>query len=170
MGDPLAETSDLEDMWRPLADSEVSRASNLIDKASAMLRQATRQTIDTRIGLWETNPTDPRAVDPLVAATVVATIVKRFISNVDGVVSKNVTVGPYSQSEAFALRGDKNDLRGQMIVTDEDLATLAPELPPQVGSFMVGQSPILKAGMRATRHRAGSPVLIEEFTSSWFPI
>jgi len=147
----LAELGDLEDMWRPLSDDEKPRALNLLEKASGLLRQKTRQTIDTRIGLFTTDPTDPRAVDPQVVATVVATVVKRFLSNVDGAASTTETAGPFSKSTAYVLRGDKNDVRGELVVTDQDIEALAPEVPAQVGSMKVGESPTLKAGRRSTR-------------------
>lgn len=172
MPDPLASAEDVEDLWRPLTDTETVRVERLIEKASALLRQATRQTIDTRTALYATAPTDPKAVDPVVAATVVATVVKRFISNVDGAVSDTRTIGTVSHSVAYALRGDKNDLRGQMIVTEQDLETLSPEIPAQVGTIMVGPSPTLVGGMRATRHTAGqvvafANVVIDRYGRIW---
>lgn len=172
MPDPLASAEDVEDLWRPLTDTETPRVERLIEKASALLRQATRQTIDTRIALYATAPTDPKAVDPLIAATVVATVVKRFISNVDGAVSESDTAGPYGHTVAYALRGDKNDVRGQMIITEQDLEALSPEIPAQVGSIMVGPSPILVGGMRTTRHTAGQViasvnVVIDQYGRVW---
>jgi hypothetical protein len=171
MPDPLASAEDVEDLWRPLTDDETARVERLIEKASALLRQATRQTIDTRIGLYATDPTDPRAVDPLNAATVVATVVKRFISNVEGVVSETDGSGPYSHSVAYALRGDKNDVRGQLIITDQDLEALAPEVPAHVGTIMVAPSPALIAGMLSARHRFGVvasvDVVIDRYGRVW---
>lgn len=152
---PFADTSDLEDMWRPLQPSEQQRAVNLLVKASALLRQATRQTIDDRIALFTTNPTDPRAIDPIVVATVTATIVKRFISNVQGAVSQSKTTGPHSVTQSYALRGDKNDVRGQMIVTDEDIAALTPEAPPQIGNIRLGRSRLFEVGGRPGESQCG---------------
>lgn len=131
----LAQVSDLEDMWRPLADAETPRAVNLIAKASALLRQAAPH-IDARIALFTSGSTDVGALDPILVATVVATIVKRFISNVEGVASQSV--GPYSV--AFALRAEK-DVRGELQVTDTDLAALRPYQPTAaIGSIKVRPS------------------------------
>jgi hypothetical protein len=171
MPDPLASVEDVADLWRPLTGDETTRVERLIEKASALLRQATRQSIDTRIGLFITDAADPRAVDPLVAATVVATVVKRFISNVDGAVSETQAIGSVSHSVAYALRGDKNDVRGQMIVTDQDLEALAPEIPAQVGTIMVAPSPTLAAGMCSTHHGLGviasTDVVIDRYGRVW---
>lgn len=118
--DALATYLDLQDMWRPLADSEIDRASGLLIRATALLRQAA-PSVDDRIAAWQANPADPRGLDPTVVATVVATIVKRFISNVEGVASQSV--GGYSVS--YALRTEKS-IRGELQVTKEDLEALFP--------------------------------------------
>lgn len=145
---PLASVDDLADVWRPLTDAEVPRAENLIAKASALLRQATLRTIDERIVLFATDPGDPRAVDPAAVATMVATVVKRFIDNIDGAVSKSETAGPYARQVSYALRGD-TDIRGELAITAQDLAKLlSPGLTAQVGSITVGVSPVALAGMR----------------------
>ena len=139
MGLPLATTSDLEDMWRPLLPSEVARARNLIDKASGLLRQSTPAvpSLDDRIALYASDSNNIQALDPTVVATVVATMVKRFISNVEGVTSTTETVGPFSQAKSFALRGDK-DVRGELQVTDSDLKALRPYAPKnKLGSIKV---------------------------------
>jgi hypothetical protein len=127
MPEPLASVDDLADMWRPLLDSETDRAANLIDKASAMLRQNTPPvpSLDARIAMFDADPTSYQGLDRTLVATVVATIVKRFISNVEGVVSQTQTVGPFSQAQSYALRGDK-DVRGEMQVTAGDLDRLRP--------------------------------------------
>lgn len=116
----LATHNDLEDMWRPLAAGEIERAINLLGKASALLRQAA-PSVDDRIAAWRLNPADPRGLDPTVVATVVATIVKRFISNVEGIASQSTL----DYSVSYALRTEKAR-RGELTVTDEDLQTLFP--------------------------------------------
>lgn len=139
MPNPLATPADLADMWRPLADSETARAERLIVKASAMLRQNAPKapSIDQRIALFATDPNSLQALDPDLVATVVATIVKRFISNVDGAVSQTESVSGYSKSTSWALRGDK-DIRGEMQITEADLDKLRPYQPlAQIGSIRI---------------------------------
>ena len=142
---PLADTSDLEDMWRPLQDSEVQRATNLIAKASALLRQV-QPHIDARIAAFQANAADPTGLDPTLVATVVATIVKRFIANVEGVASQSV--GPFSVS--YALRTEKS-VRGELQVTQEDLNALQMYRPRnRIGTIRVraalAPSPLSTAG------------------------
>jgi hypothetical protein len=162
----LAQPSDLEDMWRPLADSEMLRAVRLIQKASALLRQA-QPHIDNRIALFSTDPTNVAALDPTIVATVVATIVKRFIANVEGVASQ--TVGPYSVS--YALRVEK-DIRGELQVTENDLQALRAYKPTAaIGSIRVKPSlapwpigdygPVFGAPLSEFVEFFGTPVVVE---------
>lgn len=123
MAASLATTDDLADMWRPLNSDELTRASNLLSRASALLRQVAPH-VDDRISRHNADPTDPMGLDPVLVATVVATIVKRFISNVEGVASQSV--GGYSVR--YALRTEKT-IRGELQVTQEDLDALRPYLP-----------------------------------------
>lgn len=123
---PLADSDDVADLWRPLTSDEIDRVTRLIAKASAMLRQRA-PWVDDRIGLFQADPTNPAGLDPVTVASVVATIVKRFLSNVQGVVSEGV--GPYSVT--YAIRGEK-DVRGEMYVTDGDLEKL--KVPEKAGS------------------------------------
>lgn len=128
----LATYQDLEDMWRPLADSEIDRATGLLARASAHLRNAA-PSIDDRIAAFEADPTDPRGLDPTLVATICATIVKRFISNVEGVATQSV--GGYSVS--YALRTEKT-IRGELLVTPEDLQQLFPNRKrPRAGTIRV---------------------------------
>lgn len=147
MPEPLATVDDLADMWRPLLDSETDRAANLIEKASAMLRQNTPPvpSLDQRIAMFDADPTSYQGLDRTVVATVVATIVKRFISNVEGVVSQTQTAGPFSQSQSYALRGDK-DVRGEMQITVGDLDRLRPypTAKSRIGSIRI--RPTMQAG------------------------
>lgn len=112
--------SDLEDMWRPLSPDENTRAYNLIEKASALLRQAL-PSVDDRIAAFQADARDPAGLDPVAVSMVVATMVKRFLSNVQGVASEGV--GPYHV--AYAIRGEK-DVRGELQVTQTDLDSLKP--------------------------------------------
>lgn len=115
---PLADSSDVADLWRPLTPDEDARVTRLIAMASSMLRQRA-PWVDDRIGLFQSDPTNPAALDPMTVSAVVATIVKRFLSNVQGVASEGI--GPYSVT--YAIRGEK-DVRGEMYVTDGDLDKL----------------------------------------------
>lgn len=128
----LAVADDLEDMWRPLTDDEKPRIARLLVKASALLRQAAPH-VDARVAQFYEDPTVVGALDPVTVATVVATIVKRFISNVEGVASE--TVGPYHV--AYALRQEK-DIRGELQITENDLKALRPYQPKAaIGSIRV---------------------------------
>jgi hypothetical protein len=132
MPNPLADEYDLEDMWRPLAADEVPRALNLIDKASALLRQVAPH-VDQRIAAFAANPADPTGLDPTIVATVVATIVKRFISNVEGIASQSV--GGFSIS--YALRSERS-VRGELQVTADDLNALRMYRPrSRIGTIRV---------------------------------
>lgn len=126
----LASYQDLEDMWRPLQDSEIDRVNRLLTRAAALLRQAA-PSVDDRIAAWKNDSTDPRGLDPTVVSTVVSTIVKRFISNVEGVATQSV--GGYSVS--YALRTEKT-IRGELLVTKEDLEALFPNRKrPKAGTI-----------------------------------
>lgn len=127
MGAPLAQPSDVEDLWRPLAADETARVSSLIAKASALLRQIV-PAVDERIGLFQTDPSSPRALDPILVADVVATAVKNFVNNPSGVATETESVGPYSHSTSFLARGEKSNPAGQLMYTQELLDRLQPGL------------------------------------------
>ncbi len=118
----LATTDDVADMWRPLTTDEVNRVRRLISKASSLLRQKS-PWLDARLADWDIDPTDPAALAPETVATVVATIVKRFLVNPDGATNLSETTGPFSNAKGFALRGDK-DIRGELQVTVGDVESL----------------------------------------------
>lgn len=105
MGATYATVQDVIDIWPSLPADQSSRVENLLAKASALLRQETPFDIDERIALYATDPDDPKALDPLVVADVVATIVKRVLVNPDGTASESQTIGPYSKSRSFAKDG-----------------------------------------------------------------
>lgn len=107
-------------MWRPLQTAEIARAVRLLAKASSLLRQRSPY-IDARMSRFAVDPTDQGGLDPVTVATVVATMVKRFLSNVEGIVTQ--TTGPYGVS--YAIRGEK-DIRGALQVTAADLDALRP--------------------------------------------
>jgi hypothetical protein len=132
MPDSLATYQDLEEMWRPLEANEVDRAIGLIDRASALLRQVAPH-VDARIARWQQNPADPAALDPLIVSTVVATIVKRFISNVEGIATQSMN----GFAVSYALRTEKS-VRGELQVTQEDLNQLQMYRPRnRIGSIRI---------------------------------
>lgn len=133
MAAPLATTDDVADLWRPLASTEVQRITNLIVKASALLRQKV-PWVDARMVLFSVDPANIGGLDPDTVANVTAGIVKRFLVNPDGTTNSSETTGPNSRSKGFALRGDK-DIRGEMLVTASDVDTLT---PPRLSKSRIG--------------------------------
>lgn len=129
----FASLQDVEALWRPLASDEQVRVATLIGMATAQLRQR-RPTVDDRLRL---PAGDPLALDPVLVAEVVATAVKDYLINPGGVTSSTQTVGPYSKSDSFALRGDK-DPRGVLLIDDVALAKLDPHTATGYGSIRLG--------------------------------
>lgn len=122
MADSLADLEDLQQLLpTPIKDADADRLTGLLMRASALVRQKAPHT-DQRIanGL----------LDPLVASTVVAGIVKRMILNPDGASSKTVSTGPYSTSVSYVDRYEGADgslaIRGSLQVTKGDLDQLRP--------------------------------------------
>lgn len=132
--EPLADVQDVVDIWRPLSDAESATVGRLIDKASAKLRHACPFDIDARIALFETDPTQPTALDPSVVADRVASIVKRFLVNPDGAVSASRSAGPFSESTTYVNRYDKGgaDVRGELQITEGDIDALRPSEPTEI--------------------------------------
>lgn len=132
---PFAEPPDVETaLLRPLTDAERPYVPDLIDKASGLLRTRV-PSIDDRIELWNQDPKNLAGVSPSTVATVVAGVVKRYMTNPQGFVSETQTVAEYSTSHSYALRGEK-ETRGEMRISDEDLAVLFPNRKrARVGSF-----------------------------------
>lgn len=136
MAVPLAEVADVEAIWRTLEPSETSQAAVLINIASAKLRARLPFDVDARIALYATTPRSPGALDPMVVANVVATIVKRVLVNPDGLVSTTQTFGPISESRSFVARTPSGtstgvsatdpDSRGEIRITQADLSDLLP--------------------------------------------
>lgn len=122
MTTPLATPDDVAVVWRPLTPDETVQVEALILRASAKLRHAARFNIDAAIAVHASDPTSPQAIDPIVVADVVATVVKRFLVNPNGAASENV--GPYSR--VYVARSDKSgaDVRGALAVTASDLEQL----------------------------------------------
>jgi hypothetical protein len=165
--EPLATPEDVADTWRPLTPAETGRVMSLIEKASAKLRHECPFDIDERVGLFSTDPTAPTALDPLVVADVVATIVKRFLANPEGFASTSEGDGPFSRSGTFVNRYDKSgsDVRGAIQVTPSDIAQLRPAVPTVVArSFRVNvpAPQILLTRGLGSRDGALGPVVIPD--------
>ena len=114
----LAFPQDVADVWRPLTPDEELRVASLISKASVLLRQKC-PWVDARVVTYTANPTNPAGLDPALVALVVATSVKRFLSNQAGIASEGV--GGYSI--AYALKTDKG-FRGEIEILKEDIDKL----------------------------------------------
>lgn len=138
----LATTQDLEDIWRlSTGGPETALWQRLLDKASALLRVKVPD-IDLQIS--------DGGLDPLVVATVVAQVVKRYVVNPDGVSTTAETVGPYSKSSSFVDRYEGSDgsasIRGGLQVTKSDLDALRPNVTgASIGTIRVrsGMAPVL---------------------------
>lgn len=165
---PLAKPADVTDLLPPIGDYDIDRIERHILKASASLRQLTPFDIDQRIDWFETGLGTP-TLDPLQVATVVATIVKRFMVNVEGVASRTDTEGPNSTSLTLVNRYDKSgsDTRGAIQATDADVQQLRPAVPSEIASsFRVGiPDPQLVIQHSWVRDRYGRsvPIVVPDF-------
>lgn len=138
MGVPLAQVEDVAAIWRPITEAEIVRVASLINLASAKVRAAVPFDLDARIALYSSAPNDPTAVDPVLAAGVVAAVVKRVLVNPEGLYSSTRTVGPYSESRTHGAQGEG---AGEVLVTAADLADLLPRVVgSRVRSLEVGLS------------------------------
>lgn len=162
--DPLATPSDVEDVWRPLTDTETSRVENLIAKASAKLRQACPFDVDDRIAQFNAGEATPTALDPQIVADLVATIVKRFLVNPEGAVTSTDTTGPLSHSRSFVFRYDKTgaDTRGTIQVTDADVDQLRPAVPAPVASSFSYNIPAPQILVPGDRTPTGRPIVLPD--------
>lgn len=150
MGLPLATNEDVQLMYSPLigASADVqAQVTGLIAKASAILRQRV-PWVDDRMDKFALNPLDVGGLDPVVVADVVATMVKRFLVNQSGATNQAETVGPYSHSTGFVIRGEKNVVLGELYLSDADLDKLRGpvKLDPKIGTVKVGASDGMMAG------------------------
>lgn len=166
---PLAKPADVTDLLPPIGDYDTDRIERHILKASASLRQVAPFDIDERIGLFLAAIDTPIALDPLLVATVVATIVKTFMINVEGVASRTDTEGPNSTSLTLVNRYDKSgsDTRGRIQATDADVQQLRPAVPSEIASsFRVGiPDPQLVIQHSWVRDRYGRsvPIVVPDF-------
>lgn len=125
MADPFAEPLDVETaLLRPLTATELNYVPGLLQQASDLLRTAA-PSIDNRITWYDQDPTNPAAVSPGTVASVVAGVVKRYMSNPRGLASESQTAGVYATSHSYALRGEK-ETRGALQITSDDLLVLFP--------------------------------------------
>lgn len=105
MAEPFATAEDLENAWRPLSDTEKTRATYLLGKASRQLR-AEASTLDVRTVLA---PDGPDYLDPDLVKDVVCAMVKRVMEaeasgmNAGGPVeSWQTSVGPFQDSFRYS--------------------------------------------------------------------
>jgi len=90
----FAEVSDLEARWRTLSATERSRATVLLDDASAIIRTEAKG-IDARIDSGDLDAGVPKAI--------VCAMVKAAMSNdLEGVTQQSETKGPFTESFTFA--------------------------------------------------------------------
>jgi hypothetical protein len=108
MGAPFATIDDV-DALRPLDADERAVAEVLLLYGAPLIRKK-QPDIDARIAAG--------TLDPLLAQLVAVQMVIRVLRNLDGV--RQETVGPSS------ITYDMSQAVGQLVVTDDDLATLAP--------------------------------------------
>lgn len=141
---PLATAQDVADIWRALSDAEAQQATNLLAKASALLRNRLGN-IDDRVALFATEPTDVAALDPQIVANVVAGMVKRVMVNPAGAVNNSVSVDGVSRSQSFVgSRFAQPDVGlGELTVSDSDVEKLTPRTKPKFvpDGFMVKTPP-----------------------------
>ena len=102
---PLATPADVEGIWQTLTPAQQSRASGLLDYASAMLRQAL-PSIDAWLA-------DGSVSEVLVRSTV-ANAVRRVLANPDGKAQESID--DYSWTRAA------NAASGEILYTADDLA------------------------------------------------
>lgn len=150
MGAPLATVSDVQLLYTPLigATTDVqNQVTGLIAKASAILRQAL-PWVDSRIARFNTNPSDVGGLDPVLVADVIATMVKRFLVNQSGATNQSETVGPYSHSTGFVIRGEKHVVLGELYLSDADLDKLRGpvKMVPKMGTAKIGASGAMTFG------------------------
>lgn len=114
MGAPFATADDVNAL-RPLDDEDRALASTLLVYGAALMRR-NQPDLDARIASG--------ALDPDLAKLVAVQMVIRVLRNLDGV--RQETVGPSS------ITYDPSQAVGQLILTPDDLATLAP-VPTGIG-------------------------------------
>lgn len=138
---PLAQPEDVATLWHPLSDAENVQVLALIVKASARLRQVCPFDVDARMALFDQDRTNPLALNPDLVADLVATKVKNFLVNPDGLATTTDTTGPFSRSATYVNRYDKTgtDIRGSLQFTDADIDQIRPAVPfTAPSSFKVG--------------------------------
>lgn len=129
--EPLATPADVQLLLQLLPPSQRPDISDdnlksLIKVASSRLRNRV-PSVDARIALWQTTPGVQGALDPDLVANVVATMVKRAVTNPSGAssVTDQETVGPYSRSTTSSFsNGQGSTPVGEIVVTDADLIAL----------------------------------------------
>jgi hypothetical protein len=133
--DTLTTSDDVETaLLRPLTAGEGLYIDDLMVQATELLRLA-RPSIDARIARYTADPTDPGGVSAKAVAAVLAGVIKKYLINPTGIATTTRSVGPYSQSIAYALRSEK-ERRGALEITDDDIAVLFPSRKrPRAGTI-----------------------------------
>lgn len=123
---PLATQAAVEAaLVRPLTSAETPYIDTWISQASALLR-AVVPSVDDRIQAFlSMTPPPVNAVDPVVVESVLAGVIKRYLSNPKGLASETESTGPFSHSESYALRTEKEQ-RGTLQIIEADLNVLFP--------------------------------------------
>lgn len=126
MAEPLVERSDVETaLVRPLTTKESPYIDNLCSQASAKLRTAL-PGVDARINLFTTDPTTPTGLDPEVVSVMLAEVIKRVLTNPQGLYSGTTSSGPFSSSRTFASSRSATGPVTGLRITAVDLAELDP--------------------------------------------
>lgn len=153
MTQPLVDKIDVETaLLRPLTTVEARYIGGLIRQAEAQLR-VKRPTVDERIALFATTPTDPAALDPEAVRAMLAGVIKKYMVNPEGAASKSEASGPFQRTTAFASYGKSlaGGVQGSLVVTDDDLKKLEPQSVARLGSIRL--RPALAPGVLERRVR-----------------
>jgi hypothetical protein len=136
-------------LLRPLTSNELRYMDELMDQASSLLRTA-MPTVDARMAAWTDQPRPRNAVDPLVVTSVLASVIKRYLANPLGAASSSDAQGPFSHTTTFASYGKNVGGTGELTVTTDDLAQIAPPRAAGPRTARLG-SPFAAAGYVPTR-------------------
>jgi hypothetical protein len=105
-----------------------------VNRAERLLRRKKKLDLAARIAVFE----------PDLAETVqdvVSNMVQRVFRNPSGTRTKSTNTGPFSESETFG-----GDQPGYLWITDEEMATLLPDLDAAGGAFSIDLMPSTSMG------------------------
>lgn len=135
--DALVTQADVETaLLGPLSATQARYIDDLCAQVSNDLRTR-RPDVDVWINAWDgvTGADREQAV-----AKMLSQVIKRYIVNVKGAATTSDGDGPHTHSESFTSYGKDFGATGQLVITEADLATLAP-IPfskPRLGSIRLG--------------------------------